>query len=73
MDDVDRAKVLEMQFRALALANALRRPEQEPPLVINGVVCCRDCREPIPLRRLEARPESVRCVPCKTIREGRRG
>jgi DnaK suppressor protein len=31
---------------------------------------CPDCGEPIPLRRLEAVPESVLCVPCLQQRRG---
>ena len=31
---------------------------------------CPDCEEPIPLRRLEAVPESVLCVPCLQRRRG---
>ena len=72
MDDVDKAKELEMQHRDLALKEALAKPDHdygEKPDVVDGVHYCIDCGEPIPEKRLEIKPESVRCVWCKTIWE----
>jgi len=70
MDDVDRAKILEMRQRqeALARAQAADR-ETEAPLVIDGQRCCRDCGQPIPAPRLAARPQAIRCIDCKTRKE----
>ena len=31
--------------------------------------CCGDCGEPIPMKRLRARPDSVLCVECAQARE----
>lgn len=70
MDDLDRAKTLEMRERQASLERALASGrETERPRIIDGVRCCLDCGEPIPPARLEARPESVRCIDCKTINE----
>lgn len=70
MDDVDRAKELEQEHRLRAVENELASHiERESPLIINGVRCCVDCRDPIPAKRLAARPDSVRCIECKQIKE----
>ncbi len=72
MDDLDRAKELEMRERQAALERALAEgQETERPLVIDGVRCCIDCGEPISPARLAARPQSVRCIYCKQEREQR--
>ncbi len=70
MDDADRAKDIEMGHRKAALsAQQARAKETEPPMEIEGVRLCLDCYEEIPAARLEVRPESVRCVSCKSIKE----
>lgn len=72
MDDLDRAKELEMRERQAALERALAQGrETEAPLIIDGVRCCIDCGQPIPPARLAARPQSVRCIDCKQEREQR--
>ena len=72
MDDIDRAKQRERSDRQAALAAQLERAkETEKPLVIDGQRCCLDCEVPISKERLEARPESVRCIDCKTQKEQR--
>jgi phage/conjugal plasmid C-4 type zinc finger TraR family protein len=72
MDDADRAKDLEMEHRRRSVEHELASHiEREPPLMINGVRCCVDCQEPIPAERLAARPDSVRCLVCKEIKEKR--
>ena len=69
-DDLDRAKDLEMKQRDVALQNQLDNAvEREQPLVIDGKRCCVDCGMPIPGQRLKARPQSVRCIDCKTYKE----
>jgi len=71
-DDLDRAKDLEMHQRDVALKNQLAGAvETEEPLIIDGMRCCVDCGEVIPEERLRARPESVRCIDCKTFKEVR--
>lgn len=70
VDELDRAKALEMRERQAALARTLARgQEREPPLEVDGVRVCLDCGEPIPPERLAARPQSVRCVECKERKE----
>lgn len=70
MDDLDKAKVLEMTQRKIALNNQLQQAkETDPPLYIDGVRCCVDCGDAISQKRLTVRPESVRCMSCKTIKE----
>ena len=70
MDDLDRAKELEMRERQSALSRTLAAgQETEQPLIIDGVRCCVDCAYPISLARLAARPQSVRCIDCKTKKE----
>lgn len=70
MDDLDRAKVLEMRERQAALERTLAQgQETEAPLIIDGRRCCIDCGQAISPARLAARPQSVRCIHCKTKRE----
>lgn len=69
-DDLDRAKDLEMHQRDVAIKKQLAGAvETEEPLIVDGVHCCVDCGGEIPPKRLEARPESVRCIDCKTYKE----
>lgn len=72
MDEADRAKTLEQEDRQRALdAHANRSRETEQPREVDGVRICLDCGEPIDPARLQARPESVRCIWCKHIKEHR--
>jgi len=70
-DIIDDAQRHEALFLAHALANV---PQQEhgEQLVIEGVVCCMDCEEPIALARLAAVPGCVRCAGCQEEAEGGR-
>lgn len=70
MDDFDRAAALELETRQRALQNQLAHScETEQPYEEDGIRYCLDCGDQIPASRLQARPESVRCVDCKTIKE----
>jgi len=71
MDDLDRAKIAEMEHRERSLQNQRERArETEVPVESDdGVRYCLDCGGEIPKERLAARPESVRCFDCKTIKE----
>lgn len=70
VDELDRAKVLEMREREASLRRTLAAGrETEAPRVIDGVRHCLDCGEPIDKERLAARPESVRCIDCKERKE----
>lgn len=70
MDDLDRAKDLEMQHRAASLAAQQQAAQEtETPIVRDGVNYCIDCLDVIPKERIKARPESVRCIDCKELKE----
>ncbi|MCK5610299.1 TraR/DksA C4-type zinc finger protein [Candidatus Pacearchaeota archaeon] len=73
MDQLDHAKNFEMMRRDIALQAQIenRLPQEAPVFNDNNQVICKDCSIVIPPARLEARPESVRCVDCKTALEKR--
>lgn len=68
MDDADRAKIFEQDHREHSLHEVLDRTNPEQ-LVIGGVVCCLDCKDPIPVERLIAKPDAARCIECKEFFE----
>ena len=75
MDDADRAGKLVAQREDIALETVLNTPDRdagEVQVIENGVVLCIDCHDPIPLARLDKRPESIRCVECKEAWEHER-
>jgi len=72
MDQLDRAKQIEMRQRQQALeSQRAKARETEAPDEVGGVRYCLDCGDAIPKARLTARPESVRCVECKGFTEKR--
>lgn len=72
VDVIDRAQKREQEDNRLALKAALINDvETEQPDEENGIRYCLDCGEPIPNNRLEARPDAVRCVECKDIKDKR--
>lgn len=72
VDVIDRAQKREQEDNRLALEAALINDvETEQPDEENGIRYCLDCGEPIPNKRLEARPDAVRCVECKDIKDKR--
>lgn len=74
MDPVDYAKEREMLHRQISLEAQLNKPDHSPgeePFEIEGIRVCLDCLDPIPLGRLEAWPNALRCVDCKAIWEKR--
>jgi phage/conjugal plasmid C-4 type zinc finger TraR family protein len=73
LDEIDAAQARDEFFRATALSKALnRRPEDDDPLIIDGIRCCLDCEEPIPLARLKANPGAKRCTLCQSKKERRK-
>ncbi|MEJ1358324.1 MAG: TraR/DksA C4-type zinc finger protein [Candidatus Sedimenticola sp. (ex Thyasira tokunagai)] len=73
MDDIDRAKQREVLHRDKALeAQLAAGAETESPYEVDGIRYCLDCHDEIPEERIKARPESVRCVPCKEKKEQRK-
>lgn len=69
MDDLDRAKDLEMMQRDIALKNTLNRHQDKQQFDEAGNVICIDCAELISPKRLAAKPDAARCVDCKTAHE----
>ncbi|KEQ19183.1 TraR/DksA C4-type zinc finger protein [Endozoicomonas numazuensis] len=67
MDDLDRAKELEIADREQAIKRQLNRVK-ESPIYINGEACCRDCEESIE-HRLAAGIEASRCLDCQQRKE----
>lgn len=62
-DIIDDAQRHEEMFLAQALEKAHVRPGPAPE-IIDGVVCCAECGEPIPPARLKALPGVGLCVGC---------
>jgi DnaK suppressor protein len=76
MDIIDRAQQTDREIQK-ALDDYLKRRRVEvfePPervKVVNGVAYCVDCGFDIPPKRLEAKPDAVRCVECEARKERR--
>lgn len=68
-DIIDDAQRHEAMFLAHALASREEPMDVGPQFVIDGVVCCLECEEPIPLARLAAVPGCVRCAACQAEEE----
>lgn len=72
MDQLDKAKDIELDHRKRSLDSQLKKSiETEEPHEVDGIRYCLDCDDKIPNARLVARPESVRCVDCKSMKEDR--
>ena len=54
-----------IQQHLQAALDAVHATDDEAPIYINGVACCVDCEEPIPLARLAALPHCCRCIDCQ--------
>ena len=68
MDNVDRADEETRLMLQIHLANQRAKSAAvfTPP---SEVRYCIDCGEPIPVERLQAMPNAVRCVACQTEHE----
>jgi DnaK suppressor protein len=64
-DAIDEAQRLEAAFLQNSLANWQDAGPEEPQLLIDGVVHCVDCEEPIAPARLKNLPKATRCVACQ--------
>jgi RNA polymerase-binding transcription factor len=71
MDQLDHAKELEIKQREIALEAHFKNQKEEPPHEVDGIRYCLDCDDEIPKKRLQARPEAVRCIDCKSDKEKR--
>lgn len=72
-DQLDRARAIEMRQREAALQEALHTTPEPPQQIINGVVCCIDCDEPVSPQRLRAKPNAARCIHCQSQEEKSHG
>jgi DnaK suppressor protein len=76
MDIIDRAQQIDREQQA-AIDEFLRRRNAdslEPPeraQVIDGIAYCQGCGEEMDPRRLQAKPDAVRCVECESRKERR--
>ena len=71
-DIVDNAALAEERARAAGMARQQERAaRREVPFVRDGVRVCRDCLEPLDAKRLEAAPDSVRCIECQRDQDRR--
>jgi phage/conjugal plasmid C-4 type zinc finger TraR family protein len=70
MDEVDRAQREETAYLQAAIAAALPAAGGVEQLLVDGVIVCAECGEPIPLARLAALPSACRCVVCQAEAEG---
>ncbi len=66
MDDLDRAKELEMHQRQVAINNTLNAETLPSQLKDEkGRVICLECGVLIPAGRLKAKPKAVHCIDCR--------
>lgn len=68
-DAIDEAQHLEALHRDSSLASAKDQERGPGPIIIDGVACCAECEDPIPLARLKAVPDTGLCVKCQDERE----
>jgi phage/conjugal plasmid C-4 type zinc finger TraR family protein len=59
-------------YGGAALANQLSGGRKEAPEYRGARRICRDCKKPIPEKRLNAYPDAVRCVKCQAEHDPRR-
>lgn len=62
MDEIERAQQREAEFREDALARMKRLDRSEKPIEPRD---CADCWDNIPIERLRAVPDALRCFPCQ--------
>ena len=67
-DFADEAQKRTDEYLAAALSLQQHRPQEEQHMK-DGVILCLECGEPIPLARLRALPDAVRCVGCQETHE----
>lgn len=68
MDEADFSQRAEALFLAEALS-AIAASGSPGPVLKGGVVCCRECGQPIPPVRLAAVPGAGLCVDCQAEKE----
>jgi len=70
-DAIDMAQLFEAQHRDKSLSQQTRT-SLTPPALIDGVLCCAECEDPIPSGQLKALPGIGLCVACQAIHEQER-
>lgn len=63
-DLVDMAQLYETLDREAAIRRVVQR-KQDQQHVVDGVVRCRDCGDPVQPERLAAMPDACRCTECQ--------
>lgn len=66
VDLLDRASGIEERQRELALKR--QQSKKEKPLIIDGVRCCLNCEDIIPIARVKA-VDAVRCITDQVLYE----
>lgn len=69
VDAFDRAAELEWQERDFVIKHRHKPKRLERPDEEHGIRYCLGCGKSIPVKRLQARPDAVRCTPCQTKEE----
>jgi len=70
MDDIDIAQANDEMFRQVALrTHFLSRQAVRPDNAATGIRLCMDCLEEIDPARVEANPETFRCIDCQEKHE----
>ena len=68
MDELDRAQASTGVYEAAALQSHRARQQYSGGIpALRGF--CEDCCKPIPLARIKAKPDAVRCIGCQMIFE----
>ncbi|MGZ4974660.1 MAG: TraR/DksA family transcriptional regulator [Burkholderiaceae bacterium] len=68
-DPIDRANDTAQFNNDLAIQQHLIDHTLPAQLIVDGVVECIDCGDEIPVERLAALPNCVRCIDCQTMYE----
>lgn len=68
MDLFDEAQKQEQRFRERAIKQQQQRTQEKPDEDEHGRYCL-DCADVIPLARIKALPNAVRCISCQQLKE----
>ncbi|EOA9033308.1 TraR/DksA C4-type zinc finger protein [Vibrio harveyi] len=72
-DMVDRAQLEEIEFREIAIAHHVTRPQEQPDDDELGNRHCLNCGDLVPQERIAAYPAAVYCVSCQSRKEPKNG
>jgi len=68
-DEIDRANDYASFANEVALKNYAQNQHSAKQRIIDDVVMCDDCENEIPLNRLAAKPDCIRCIDCQLAYE----